>query len=171
MKKTVLNKDMIRDTLEFLVKSRDNFMKTIEADEHDFDTVLKALKDINLQVSECLIMENYLKDEGQGLQNKNILSQITTVRQNLQLFNQSLTAILRCITLLQRYKEDTGQLVEISRNKFGILYKDETSDCYLLFHLRSGWLQRFNFPYLTRSENQDLAMEMFGKMKHIENTN
>ena len=168
---TIDKNKMVSDTLNYIVKCRENFQNIVEADEQDFDVVLKALKDLNLYITECMIMENYIKDEGIGLANKNILSQITTVRQNLQLFNQSLTAILRSITLLQRYREDTGQLVELNRNKYGILYRDDISDCYLLFHLRSGWLQRFNFPYLTRSENQELALEMFDKMKYIENTN
>lgn len=159
------------DTLNYLIKCRDNFLKIVESDTHDFEVVLKALKDLNLYISECIIIESYLKDENKGLQNKNLLNQIITIRQNLQIFNQSLTAILRSITLLERYKNDTGQLIELSRNKYGVLYKDETSDCYLLFHSRSGWLQRFNFPYLTRSENQELAMNMFESMKYIENTN
>ena len=165
------SEEIIRDSINHIIQCRDDMIKICEADSHDFETVLQALKNLNVHITDCLIMENYLKSEGTGLKIKNTLSQVITIRQHLQLFNQSLTAILRSITLLQRYKEDTGQLIELNRNKYGILYKDETSDCYLLFHIRSGWLQRFNFPYLTRSENQELALDMLNKMKHIENTN
>ena len=73
--------------------------------------------------------------------------------------------------MLQRYKNDTGSVVEISRNEHAILYKDETSDCRLLFHIRSGHLIRYNFPFLTRSENQELAETHFRQAKFIENTN
>ena len=175
MVQNITPESIVGDSLSYIIKCRENFQdiidKTAEGNDVQFEVVLKALKDLNLFITECLLMENYLKSESIGLSNKNKLSQVVNIRQQLQLFNSSLTAILRAITLMERYKNDTGQLIEIERNKYGILYKDETSDCYLLFHLRSGWLQRFNFPYLTRSENQDLALEMFGKMKHIENTN
>lgn len=165
------NKEIIKDTFDYILKARDRFLAMKEAELEDFETVMYALKDINLYISECVLMEQYLKNEGIGLQNKNTLSQVVTVRQLLQSFCHSLTAILRAITLLQRYKNDTGELEEMQRNKYCILYRDVTSDCLLLYHQRSGHLQRYNFPYLTRSENQDLAMKHFSEAKEIENTN
>jgi len=162
---------MIKDTFDYIIKCRDNFLAMKDAELEDFETVLFALKDTNVFITECLLLENYIKEEQAGLQYKNTLSRIVSVRQTLQTFNQSLTAILRAITLLQRYKNDTGELIELDRNKYCVLYRDDTSDCYLLYHMRSGQLIRYNYPFLTRSENQELAQQHFAQAKHIENTN
>lgn len=147
MTNTLDKEKVMEDTFNYILKCRDNFLRMQQAELEDFETVLVALKDTNVYITECLLLENYIKSSGISLQNKNMLTQVISVRQTLQNFNSSLTAILRSITLLQRYKNDTGSLVELGRSQYAILYKDETSDCRLLFHIRSGHLIRYNFPF------------------------
>ena len=59
--------------MTYIIKCRDNFLAMKQAELEDFETVLFALKDTNVFITECLLLENYIKEEKAGLQYKNTL--------------------------------------------------------------------------------------------------
>ena len=143
--------------------------------KENYNSLIEVLANSNFYISELMILKNYFScfdnlSTQEIVRNKKYLAQIDEHLSYLRILNSSGTTMLRAITLGEKYKSECSNLKVQQENKFGILYYDEIQDYYLLFHKRSGNLERFCKPYLTRTENRKLAEKLFTKLKNLERT-
>lgn len=140
------------------------------------DKLQELLTANNIYLSDLLILKHHFSDFSNLdveaiMKHKKFIKQIDELLGTFRIYNASFTAMLRAVTLAEKYKSETSELKVLLDNKYGTLYHDEIQDYYVLLHKRSGCLRKFCEPYLTRKENKMLAEKLYTKLKNIESTN